>query len=158
MGNQSKSTSQLQGLSDHLGTLDNTLKTLVEAINKVSKEITGLQPLLETADIKPVNGAKTTRGSASKTKAAEKPISAKEPVKKSTTKGSFQAFLKAVNTLPIPELTSKLKNADAKQNVIRNISRERKKSNFQAFTSKEDLVTRIKGLGEQTLETIIKQW
>ncbi|MDM8558793.1 hypothetical protein [Candidatus Parabeggiatoa sp. HSG14] len=160
MGNPSKSTPHLQGLSTHLGTLDNTLKTLVKAINTVSNEITRLQPLLEKAGTS-VNGAKTTRSSASKSKVAEKSVpakSAKEPVKKPTTKGSSQAFLKAVNTLPISELTNRLKNADTKQNVIKNIIRERKKSNFKAFTSLKDLVTRIKGLGDQTLEVIIKQW
>ncbi len=69
-----------------------------------------------------------------------------------------EAFLDAVNTLPIDELKDKLKTAEAKTHVINNIARERNKKNFQPFTSKEDLIERIKGVAEQSLELILEQW
>ncbi|RKZ46213.1 MAG: hypothetical protein DRR00_24700 [Candidatus Parabeggiatoa sp. nov. 3] len=69
-----------------------------------------------------------------------------------------EAFLDAVNTLPIDELKDKLKTAEAKTHVINNIARERNKKNFQPFTSKEDLIERIKGVAEQSLEQILEQW
>ncbi|MEK8017246.1 MAG: hypothetical protein VSS75_010280 [Candidatus Parabeggiatoa sp.] len=68
------------------------------------------------------------------------------------------ALLEAVNTLPIDDLKEKLKKADAKTHVINNILRERKKTGFQPFTSKEDLITRIKGLAKPSLDQILEYW
>jgi hypothetical protein len=67
-------------------------------------------------------------------------------------------FINEVNTLPLPELEEKLALANAKKNVIKNILNERKKLNFQRFESMDDIVRRIKGLAEHSLEKITEQW
>jgi 2-hydroxy-3-keto-5-methylthiopentenyl-1-phosphate phosphatase len=73
--------------------------------------------------------------------------------------GSSKAdFINEVNTLPLPELEEKLTLANAKKNVIKNILNERKKLNFQRFESMDDIVRRIKGLAEHSLEKITEQW
>ncbi|MEN8216212.1 MAG: hypothetical protein ABFS56_07510 [Pseudomonadota bacterium] len=134
-------------LRDRFDALDSSLKVLIEAVNQVKNEITALQPSLESL---------SQSESVDETESVEKPVSEKKQEPSAGVKP--QAFLEAVNTLPIPELTEKLNSANAKRNVIKNIVLERKKLNFQAFTSQEDLVTRIKGLAQYSLDKIMKVW
>ena len=116
----------------------------------------------KAAPVKPV----TSKAAPVKKSATSKVGSAKKAAPKAKATASKQkkvlsleeAFLDAVNTLPIDELKDKLKTAEAKTHVINNIARERNKKNFQPFTSKEDLIERIKGVAEQSLEQILEQW
>lgn len=161
MANQSKaksraksSTNSIDNLRDRFSALDSTLQNLVGAINKVSDEITALQPLLETVGAASVES--TTPSPAPKSEQVS--ATGKKSAAKSATKDPAEAFLDAVNTLSIQDLIDKLKNAKARQDVIKNIIHERKKTNFQEFTSLEDLVTRIKGLAAPSLDKIIELW
>ncbi|RKZ79778.1 MAG: hypothetical protein DRR16_25080, partial [Candidatus Parabeggiatoa sp. nov. 3] len=118
-----------------------------------------------TSKAAPVKPA-TSKAAPVKKSATSKVGSAKKAAPKAKATASKQkkvlsleeAFLDAVNTLPIDELKDKLKTAEAKTHVINNIARERNKKNFQPFTSKEDLIERIKGVAEQSLEQILEQW
>jgi len=148
-------------LRDHLGTLDNTLKSLVEAVNQVSGEIQALQPLVETANLtsEAVSSPKPVSKPAPKAKAPapvkkQKTTAAKKPAAKKPA----PTFLELVNTLPVEELIDALKNAGAKQHVVRNIINQRKRPNFQEFASEENLIQRVKGLAKPSLELILEQW
>jgi len=159
MASSSKTKSRVESkkppvdiLRDRVSDLGNTLNGLMEAISKASDEIKALQPLLEVAS---KVWAETDK----------KPVITTEPVKKvskeqETLTGtiSAEAFLEAINTLSIPELINKLKKANAKQNVIRNIINERKKLRFHLFESLDDLITRIKGLAWASLDKIMSEW
>ncbi len=127
---------QVDALRDSLDSLNKNLKTLIEAVKNVNHEIMALQPLLEATNV---------------------PAPDKEE-KASVAEPQSQAFLEAINTLPIPELTVQLKGVNAKKNVIKNILNERKNLNFQPFTSIDDLLMRIKGLGKQSLDKLVSQW
>lgn len=147
-------SSNVTNLHDGLVELDNTLKALVDAVNDVITEINDLQPLLNNNDKakpkakpKPKPKAKAVR--AVKKKVVKKPTSKKSP---------SEMFLDTINTASIDEIIEKLKQANARQNVIKNILNERKKEDFQTFTSLEDVVIRIKGLATPSLDKIIQQW
>lgn len=166
------STTVVKNLQEHFTSLESTLKTLMVTLNQMSEEIMALQPLIleltktepkaEPEETKPTtkkSSAETHKKApvAKKTTASEK---ATANVEKSTAASSqaSPAFLEAINTLPIPELADKLKNASTNQNVIKNIVRERKKIDFKEFTSLEDIISRIKGLARPSLDKILNQW
>ncbi|MBO0351793.1 hypothetical protein J0895_22460 [Phormidium pseudopriestleyi FRX01] len=69
-------------------------------------------------------------------------------------------LLESLNNLelPSPQLDSQLKNAGVKQNIIKNIEDERNKTPFEPFINFEDVVTRIKGLGDKTMIKLIDGW
>jgi len=146
-------------LRERIGVLGNTLTGLIEAVNKASSEIKSLQPLLDTASkvwAEPSSAKPSSEPApqpSPKTVAEKVPEAIPAPAVVST-----KAFLEAINTLSIPELIDKLKKANAKQNVIRNIINERKKLHFHSFESLEDLIERIKGLAEASLEKIMSDW
>lgn len=135
-------------ISTHFEALDDSLKALIEAVKQIRKNITTLQPLLDSTS------------TSTSVDQSDSQVSQPAPKKATNvaTKVSSQEFLKAVNTLPIPELTEKLKKANAKRNVMKNIINERKQLNFHAFTSLDVLIIRIKGLAESSLEKIMDQW
>jgi len=145
-----------------LGTLDNTLKSLVEAVNNVSCEIQALQPLVETANLtsEVVSSPKPVSKPAPKAKAPTPPVKKQKPTtaKKPAAKKPAPTFLELVNTLPIEELIEALKSAGAKQHVVRNIINQRKRPNFQEFASEENLIIRVKGLAKPSLELIAEEW
>ncbi len=148
-------SSNVTNLHDGLVLLDSTLKALVDAVNDVITEINDLQPLLNN------NVAVKQSKTKPKAKPKAKPVRAvkKKVVKKPTVKKSpSEMFLDTINTSSIDEIIEKLKQANARQNVIKNILNERKKDDFQTFTSLEDVVTRIKGLATPSLDKIIQQW
>ena len=156
MANKSKAntnSSNVTNLHDGLVLLDSTLKALVDAVNDVITEINDLQPLLNNnvavKESKPKPKPKPKPVKAVKKKVVKKPIPKKSP---------SEMFLDTINTSSIDEIIDKLKQANARQNVIKNILNERKKDDFQTFTSLEDVVTRIKGLATPSLEKIIQQW
>ncbi|NJM71903.1 MAG: hypothetical protein HC862_17830 [Scytonema sp. RU_4_4] len=60
--------------------------------------------------------------------------------------------LEALNTLPLSELTSKLKRVNINSKIIEKIVNERKQAKFTSFSN---VVERIKGLGEKTMLKII---
>jgi seryl-tRNA synthetase len=154
MANKSKTntnSSDVTNLHDGLVVLDSTLKALVDAVNDVISEINELQPLLNN----------NVAAKESKPKPKPKPVKAvkKKVVKKPTPKKSpSEMFLETINTSSIDEIIERLKQANTRQNVIKNILNERKKDDFQTFTSLEDVVTRIKGLAAPSLDKIIQQW
>jgi hypothetical protein len=154
MANKSKAntnSSNVTNLHDGLVLLDSTLKALVDAVNDVITEINDLQPLLNN----------NVAVKESKPKPKPKPVKAvkKKVVKKPTPKKSpSEMFLDTINTSSIDEIIERLKQANARQNVIKNILNERKKDDFQTFTSLEEVVTRIKGLATPSLDKIIQQW
>lgn len=167
---QSANTIAVNNLPEHFTTLGGTLKTLMVTLEQVREEITALQPLLleltKTVPETQPTTKKTSSGTPKKTPVENQTIAAAEKettsatVEKSTT-ASQQAsptFLEAINTLPIPELADKLKSANTNQNVIKNIVRERKKVDFEEFTSLEDIILRIKGLAKTSLDKILNQW
>lgn len=89
-------------------------------------------------------------------------ISAVQALKKPKTGKSPQSlvdkkpqFLQAINMLPFPELVPKLRKAGANKNVRDNLKRERNK---QPFTSIEDMIERVNGLGGKTMDSILNQW
>ncbi len=167
---QSANTVAVNNLQEPFTTLAGTLKALMITLEQVREQVTALQPLLleltKTAPETQPTTKKSSSGTQKKTAVESKTTapSAKETtiatVEKSTTASqkSSQTFLEAINTLPIPELADKLKSANTNQNVIKNIVRERKKANFKEFTSLEDIILRIKGLAEISLEKILNQW
>jgi ABC-type transporter Mla subunit MlaD len=142
-----RANTSVDTLRDRFDALDSSLKALIEAVNQVKNEITALQPSLESL---------SQSESVDEAESVEEPVPEKEQEPSAGIESP--AFLEAVNTLPIPELTEKLKSANAKRNVIKNIVLERKKLNFQPFTSLEDLVTRIKGLAQYSLDKIMRVW
>jgi hypothetical protein len=152
MANKSKAntnSSNVTNLHDGLVLLDSTLKALVDAVNDVITEINDLQPLLNN------------NVAVKESKPKPKPVKAvkKKVVKKPTPKKSpSEMFLDTINTSSIDEIIERLKQANARQNVIKNILNERKKDDFQTFTSLEEVVTRIKGLATPSLDKIIQQW
>jgi len=158
MANKSKAntnSSNVTNLHDGLVVLDSTLKALVDAVNDVITEINDLQPLLNN------NVAVKESKPKPKPKPKAKPVKVvkKKVVKKPTPKKSpSEMFLDTINTSSIDEIIEKLKQANTRQNVIKNILNERKKDDFQIFTSLEDVVTRIKGLATPSLDKIIQQW
>jgi hypothetical protein len=158
MANKSKAntnSSNVTNLHDGLVLLDSTLKALVDAVNDVITEINDLQPLLNN------NVAVKESAPKPKPKPKPKPVKAvkKKVVKKPTPKKSpSEMFLDTINTSSIDEIIEKLKQANTRQNVIKNILNERKKDDFQTFTSLEDVVIRIKGLATPSLDKIIQQW
>ncbi len=165
MGSSSKTKSRVEPnkppvdiLRVRISDLGNTLNGLMEAVNKASSEVKALQPLLDTA---------SKVWAETDAKAPSEPTPPVEPVKKAspkkgqetTTAGvSVEGFLEAINTLSIPELIDKLKRANAKQNVIRNIINERKKLHFHPFESLDDLIVRVKGLAKASLDKIMNEW
>ena len=156
MANQSKAntnSSNVTNLHDGLVLLDSTLKALVDAVNYVITEINDLQPLLNNnvavKESKPKPKPKPKAVKAVKKKVVKKPTSKKSP---------SEMFLDTINTSSIDEIIEKLKQANTRQNVIKNILNERKKDDFEEFTSLEDVVTRIKGLATPSLDKIIQQW
>ena len=60
--------------------------------------------------------------------------------------------LEAVNTFSLPELTSKLKRVNVKNQIIERIISERQKSKFTSFSN---IVERIDGLAEKTMLKIL---
>ncbi len=154
--------------------LGNTLIGLMEAVNKASDEVKALQPLLDTAskvwaETSSKTPSKTTspepvRKTSSKkqeTTVTTPEVSIEVPTEIPTevpTEVSTDTFLEAINTLSIPELIDKLKRANAKQNVIRNIINERKKLHFHLFESLDDLILRVKGLARASLDKIMNEW
>ncbi|OQY44837.1 MAG: hypothetical protein DRR08_18455 [Candidatus Parabeggiatoa sp. nov. 2] len=172
MGNSSKtagkSTQPLEPLHERLGSLDDALKALVKAVNKVSDEIKALPPVLETASTStasvdesstmPSSDTATKPDSVEESKPSTEPPETTAALDKKAKAPESEGFLKAVNTLPIPELVDKLTSAQAKQNVIKNIVSERKKLTFHQFTSFDDLIERVKGLAKPSLDKIRNQW
>lgn len=158
MANKSKTntnSSDVTNLHDGLVLLDSTLKALVDAVNDVITEINELQPLLNNN----VAAKESKPASAQpKTKPVKKPVKRKVVKKPTPKKSPSEMFLDTINTSSIDEIIEKLKQANARQNVIKNILNERKKDDFQTFTSLEDVVTRIKGLAAPSLDKIIQQW
>lgn len=155
MANKSKAStnsSNVTNLHDGLVELDHTLKALIDAINDVSLEISDLQPILNN------NAVQESKPSPakSKTKAVKKKVVKKPTPTKS--KSPSEMFLETINTSSIDEIIEKLKQVGTRQNVIKNILNERKKDDFQKFTSLDDVVTRIKGLAKPSLDKIIQQW
>ncbi|WP_069472049.1 hypothetical protein [Candidatus Marithrix sp. Canyon 246] len=151
MANNSKAntnSSNVTNLHDGLVLLDTTLKALVDAVNDVITEINDLQPLLNN-NVKAKAKPKAKPAKAVKKKVVKKPTPKKSP---------SEMFLDTINTSSIDEIIEKLKQANARQNVIKNILNERKKDDFQTFTSLEEVVTRIKGLATPSLDKIIQQW
>jgi transcriptional regulator of met regulon len=169
---QSANTIAVNNLPEHFTTLVGTLKTLMVTLEQVREEITVLQPLLleltKTVPETQPTAKKSSSGTPKKTPVENKTNASVEKetttatVEKSTTATASQkyspTFLKAINTLPIPELADKLKSANTNQNVIKNIVRERKKVDFKEFTSLEDIILRIKGLAKTSLDKILNQW
>ena len=137
-------------------------------VKTTSKAAPVKKPATSTSKAAPVKKPATSTSKAAPVKkpATSKVGTAKKAASKAKATASKQkkvlsldeAFLDAVNTLPIDKLKDKLKTAEAKTHVINNIARERNKKNFQPFTSKEDLIERIKGVAEQSLELILEQW
>jgi len=170
MGNPSKtagkSTQPLEPLHERLSSLDDALKALAKAVNKVSDELKVLPLVLETASTTSVDESSTMPSSDTATKpdSVEESKPSTEPpettaaLDKKAKAPESEGFLKAVNTLPIPELVDKLTSAQAKQNVIKNIVSERKKLTFHQFTSFDDLIERVKGLAKPSLDKIRNQW
>jgi predicted nucleic acid-binding OB-fold protein len=150
----SQSHASTKPLDDRFEALDNSLMALVEAVNQVRNELTTLQqPSVETV----------SQPESVVTESVEEPTTMPEKEQEANIGDSVvspqaQAFLEAVNTLSIPELTDKLKSTKAKKNVLKNIIAERKKLNFQAFSSLEDLIARTKGLAQHSLEKIMILW
>lgn len=68
-------------------------------------------------------------------------------------------LLESLNNLELPssQLGLQLRNAGVKPNIIKNIE-ERKKKPFEPFVNFEDVVTRIKGLGDKTMIKLIDAW
>lgn len=154
---------------EHFTTLEGALKALIVTLNQVSEEIKALQPLLlELTKTESENKPATKKSSSGTQQKApvENKITAPEKetatvnIEKSTaaSQKSSPTFLEAINTLPIPELADKLKSANANQNVIKNIVKERKKIDFKEFSSLEDIILRIKGLAKPSLDKILGQW
>jgi len=132
----SKHIARYHTLRDRFDALDSSLRVLIEAVTQVKNEFRTLQASLES-------------------------INLLESVDENESQNALeqsQTFLEAINSLPISELTDQLKSAKAKRNVIKNIINERKSLNFQKFTSLDDLMTRIKGLAQHSLEKIMRQW
>jgi arginine deiminase len=127
----------LKSLRDQVNEEIKILESLVEATNMTSADESSRKP----TNNKPAYKAK---GSAS--------------AKKQAPKKSSITLLEAVNSLPIPELIDKLKSVNAKQNVIRNIINQRKRSKFEPFASHDDLIERIKGLAQSSLDNILEEW
>jgi seryl-tRNA synthetase len=158
MANKSKAntnSSNVTKLHDGLVELDRTLKALVDAINDVSIEINDLQPILTNN-----NTVKESKPSPVKSRAkpVKKKVVKKPTATKSKPKSPSEMFLETINTSSIDEIIEKLKQVGTRQNVIKNILNERKKDDFQTFTSLDDVVTRIKGLAKPSLDKIIEQW
>jgi len=130
----SKHIARYHTLRDRFDALDSSLRVLIEAVTQVKNEFRTLQASLESINL------------------LESVDESQNALEQS------QTFLEAINSLPISELTDQLKSAKAKRNVIKNIINERKNLNFQKFTSVEDLMTRIKGLAQHSLEKIMRQW
>lgn len=162
MANNSKTntnSSNVTNLHDGLVVLDSTLKALVDALNDIISEINDLQPLLNNNVAVQESKAKPKAKAKAKPKAKAVRAVKKKVVKKPTPKKSpSEMFLDTINTASIDDIIEKLKQANARQNVIKNILNERKKDDFQTFTSLEDVVIRIKGLATPSLDKIIQQW
>ncbi len=160
MASPSKTKSRVQpanALRDHLDSLQSL-------VNQVNDEIKALQPLVEAANAntaepeaepttKPASKSvpklkASTPAKKQKAAATKKPAAKKQPA----------TLLEAVNTMPLSELIEKLKNAGAKQHVVRNIINQRKRPTFQKFVSHDDLIKRIKGLAESSLENLLSEW
>ncbi|BAP56674.1 hypothetical protein THII_2377 [Thioploca ingrica] len=166
---QPVNTIAINNRPEHFTTLEGALKALMVTLNQVSEEIKALQPLL-------LELTKTEPGTKPATKKSSSGTQQKAPVETKTTapgketatvnvekstaasQKSSPTFLEAINTLPIPELADKLKSANANQNVIKNIVKERKKIDFKEFSSLEDIILRIKGLAKPSLDKILGQW
>lgn len=138
-------------LRDRLDSLYNTLRELTITVKNVNDEIMALQKVLE-------DESSMTSLTAEEEVVAEDSTSKKLQKQPITQDEVSVAFLEAINSLPLPELMERLKNANAKQNVINNIIKERKNLTFQPFTSLEHLIERIKGLAKPSLDKIMNQW
>jgi len=160
--------------------LETNCQELTQSIKQINDEIQALRPVLmevletsakaESPNIFPDNDLKVSATSKKKPTAATKtkvldeedtteslfPPQKNEPVTPSIL--TEEEFVNAINTLPVTELEGKLTTANAKKNVIKNISNERKKRDFQPFESTDDMVERIKGLAEHSLRKIIEEF
>lgn len=67
-------------------------------------------------------------------------------------------LLESLNNLELPLLGSRLKKAGVKQNIIDSIVKERNKTPFEPFINFEDVINRIKGLGDKTMIKMIDGW
>jgi len=140
--------------------LRDRVESLQSLVNKVNDELKALQPLVEAANANTVEPTtKPAPKSVPKLKASTPAKKQKAgTAKKSGAKKQPPTLLEAVNNLPIPELIEKLKSAGAKQHVVRNIVNQRKRPTFQKFASHDDLIKRIKGLAESSLDNLLKEW
>ncbi len=158
MASPSKTKSRAQpanALRDHL----ESLQSLVDQVND---EIKALQPLVEAANANTAEPEPTTKPASKSVPKLKASTPAKKQkavaTKKPAAKKQPATLLEAVNTMPLSELIEKLKNAGAKQHVVRNIINQRKRPTFQKFVSHDDLIKRIKGLAESSLESLLSEW
>jgi len=158
MASPSKTKSRAQptnALRDHLDSLQSL-------VNQVNDEIKALQPLVEAANANTAEPEPTTKPASKSVPKLKASTPAKKQkaaaTKKPAAKKQPATLLEAVNTMPLSELIEKLKNAGAKQHVVRNIVNQRKRPTFQKFVSHDDLIKRIKGLAESSLENLQNEW
>ncbi len=151
MASPSKSKSRAQPTKE--SALREHLEFLKSLKDQVNEEIKILESLVETANM--------TSADESSKKPSSKPVSKAKgsaSARKQAPKKPSLTLLETVNSLPIPELIDKLKSVNAKQNVIRNIINQRKRSKFEPFASHDDLIKRIKGLAQSSLDNILAEW
>ena len=155
-----KSVPTATQLQEQLNQIENALSGLKSIFDQINAEIGKMSSLIDTLKSgETVVTQKTPKSPPTKQRKTKKENKGEEKKAAAVEKtASKPTFLDLINTLPIPELEEKLKNANAKQNVINNIVNERKKLNFQQFSSLDDIITRIKGLAKPSLEKILEQW
>jgi len=150
-------------ISEQSKEIGNQIKNEINLkIEKLSHQIQAMQTSSEVPSAIPPSPT-----SSSKPLTAQKPLEkssilADQALQKPKTGKSQQSlvdkkplFLQAINMLPFHELVPQLKKAGANKNVRDNLKRERNK---QPFTSIEDMIKRVNGLGSKTMDSILTQW
>jgi arginine deiminase len=150
MASPSKSKSRAQPTKE--SALREHLEFLKSLRDQVNEEIKALQSLVEATNM--TSAESSTKPTSKPTYKAKGSASAK----KQAPKKSSLTLLEAVNSSPIPELIDKLKSVNAKQHVIRNIINQRKMSKFEQFASHDDMIKRIKGLAQSSLDNMLEEW
>jgi hypothetical protein len=126
-------------------------------IEQLSHQIQALQYSSEIPSAIPpaLNSSPTTQPIEKSSQEASSKILKLKNTEKPSLIDKNPKFLQAINMLPFSELLPKLKKAGANKNVRDNLRKERNK---KQFTSIEDMMKRVNGLGSKTMDSLLNQW
>ncbi|WP_069471433.1 hypothetical protein [Candidatus Marithrix sp. Canyon 246] len=124
-------------------TMSEQLHVMIDAIKRLSDQVANMSEQIKT--LKTVTS--TT---------IEKPVPETTPIKIASSEEE-KTLLEDINTLPIMELNLKLENITGK-NVRTNILKARQNPSFKPFTSSNELIKGVKGLGDKSFDAMLDKF